>query len=228
MAKFTITLTENYNTKTYRLTEEMFMSLSFRLEPYRSFGEKSKPIRCIETGKIFNSAMKALSWLSDFGIERNYNNANKIKKVCKGKGIEEKAFGFHWRYANDSDREINNIKKGRPTRWLYYACLKKRIAGRGCSKQIDLCEQGKQVCETPFNAGKQAEVHSKSYKITEKLFNQLKQELAPYCSSRDSKENKGEIMKFEHILNSFNPTVTQVDLTEKRFLCRAKRSVDPK
>ena len=197
MAKFTIALTENYDTKTYRLTEEMFMSLSFRLEPYRSYGEKSKPIRCIETGKIFNSAMKALRWLSDFGVEYSYNNANKIKKVCKGKGREEKAFGFHWRYANDSDREINNIKKGRPERWLYYACLKN-------------------------------EVHSKSYKITEELFNQLKQELAPYCSSRVSKKNKGEIMKFENILNSFNPTVTVIELTEKRFLCRAKRSADPK
>ena len=29
-------------------------------------------------------------------------------------------------------------------------------------------------------------------------------------------------MKFEHVLNSFNPTVTQVDLTEKRFLCKAE------
>ena len=52
MAKFTITLTENYTTKTYRLTEEMFMSLSFRLEPYRSYCEKSKPIRCIRTIEI--------------------------------------------------------------------------------------------------------------------------------------------------------------------------------
>ena len=127
MAKFTITLTENYTTKTYRLTEEMFMSLSFRLEPYRSYAVKSKPIRCIENGKIFNSAMQALKWLSDFGVECSYNNANKIKKVCKGKGSVEKLFGFHWRFADDSDREIYYTEKHRPTRWLYYACLKNEV-----------------------------------------------------------------------------------------------------
>ena len=130
MTKFYITLTENYDTKTYRLTEEMFMSLCFRLEPYRSYAVKSKPIRCIENGKIFNSAMQALKWLSDFGVECSYNNANKIKKVCKGKGREEKAFSFHWRYVNESDREIYKTKKQKLERWLYYACLKKRIAGR--------------------------------------------------------------------------------------------------
>ena len=31
-------------------------------------------------------------------------------------------------------------------------------------------------------------------------------------------------MKFEHILNSFNPAVTEIDLTEKRFLRRLWRN----
>lgn len=137
MTKFYITLTENYDTKTYRLTEEMFMSLCFRLEPYRSYAVKSKPIRCIENGKIFNSAMQALKWLSDFGVECSYNNANKIKKVCKGKGREEKAFSFHWRYVNESDREIYKTKKQKLERWLYYACLKNEVH----SKSYKLSEE---------------------------------------------------------------------------------------
>ena len=183
MAKFTITLTENYDTKTYSISEEMFMALSFRLEPYRSYPIKSKPVRCIENGKTFNSAMQALKWLSDFGVECRFNNAEKIKRICKGKGREEKAFGFHWRFANDSDRETCKVKKKKLERWLYYASLKKRIAGRGCSKQVDLCEQVKQVCEMPFNAGKQEEVHSKSYKITQELFKTLQKELEPFYMS---------------------------------------------
>ena len=127
MAKFTITLTENYDTKTYSISEEMFMALSFRLEPYRSYPIKSKPVRCIENGKTFNSAMQALKWLSDFGVECRFNNAEKIKRICKGKGREEKAFGFHWRFANDSDRETCKVKKKKLERWLYYASLKNEV-----------------------------------------------------------------------------------------------------
>lgn len=71
--------------------------------------------------------MQALKWLSDFGVECRFNNAEKIKRICKGKGREEKAFGFHWRFANDSDRETCKVKKKKLERWLYYASLKNEV-----------------------------------------------------------------------------------------------------
>ena len=130
MAKFTITLTENYDTKTYRIDEGMFLSLGIRLAEYRSCAIKSKSVRCIENGKIFDSAAQALKWLCEFGIEYSNNNVNKIKNVCKGRGRIEKVFGFHWQYVNNFDREINNTKKQKLERWLYYACLKNEVHSR--------------------------------------------------------------------------------------------------
>ena len=129
------------------------------IEDYRSYPIKSKPVRCIENGKIFNSAMQAVKWLSEFGIECNYKNANKIKKICKGLGRTEKAFGFHWNYVNNSDREFYNVKKNKPKRWLYYATLKSVLPV---------------MIEENTN---QEKIYSKSYKLNKELLKTLQNEL---------------------------------------------------
>ena len=121
MTKFILTLTENYETKTYRLTEDMFMDLSVKLEPYRSVSIPAKPVRCIETGEIYESAMCASKQLN---LHPSYSNAEKIKKVCKGRGRKEEAFGYHWQYVNETDRKAGSEKVQKIERHRHYAVLK--------------------------------------------------------------------------------------------------------
>lgn len=49
-----------------------------------------KKVRCLETGKIFNSLGEAAKWC-------NLKSVGKITECCKG--TREKAGGYHWNYA---------------------------------------------------------------------------------------------------------------------------------
>lgn len=59
----------------------------------------SKSVRCIETGQIFGSKLKAAAWLLNNGIIKSYGSGeNQIRAACNGK--KEKAYGYHWEYVN--------------------------------------------------------------------------------------------------------------------------------
>ena len=136
MAKFILTLTEDYSLKTYRLTEEMFLSLSTELEPFRSVSYTRKPVKCIETGIIYESAMCAVKQL---GINPSGSNAEQIKKTCNG--LKDNAFGFQWQYVNAQDKESSRTKKEKPKRWKFYANLKNETYSKSYKISKELFEK---------------------------------------------------------------------------------------
>ena len=100
--KFSVTLKENdSNSCTYRISRHLFDTLKKYLEPYRSFQAQARKIKCIETGKIFNSAREACHWV-EFVRETDYCDMNLIKQACKGK--QKTSYGYHWEFVED---EIN-------------------------------------------------------------------------------------------------------------------------
>lgn len=89
---------------TYKVPEKMFNNLRFDIEQYRSFGYPSKKVRCIETGKVFESAREAARWAA-FVRERNYCEMDLIKQCCRGK--QKTSYGYHWEFVNE---ELDKIK----------------------------------------------------------------------------------------------------------------------
>ena len=97
MGKFTIMLKENDESQgTYRINSRTFDILKKYLEPYRSLPPKTRKIRCVETGKIFNSAREASDWV-EFVREISYCNMDLIKNACRRKGT---SFGYHWEFVD--------------------------------------------------------------------------------------------------------------------------------
>lgn len=66
------------------------------------------PIRCVETGKIYNNARQAASWLYDNFNDITFNFLSieaKIKRVCKGQ--KGGAYGYNWEFVNEKDKLTN-------------------------------------------------------------------------------------------------------------------------
>jgi hypothetical protein len=60
-----------------------------------SAGQGGRPIRCIETGRVFDYGLIAMQWVKSLGF--NGRSASHIYDVCKGKKLS--AYGYHWEYA---------------------------------------------------------------------------------------------------------------------------------
>ena len=82
---------------TYKLNKTQTNSLIKKIKQFRSLPEPKKKIRCIETGKIFESAREASKWV-EFVREIDYCHHDYIKLVCKGK--HKTYFGYHWEFVN--------------------------------------------------------------------------------------------------------------------------------
>ncbi len=96
-SKYAICLQDDKkSTSTYRVEKELFDFIKIFLEPYRSIRIIPKPVKCIETGVIYENARYANDWLIREGITKNYEGHIIIKDTCKGK--REVAYGFHWEY----------------------------------------------------------------------------------------------------------------------------------
>lgn len=94
---FIVRLESNENaSETYRLTEDLFLEIKKKIEPYRSIGIKAKPVRCIETGEIFRCAKQAANWLKKMRLTYSYSADSIVKDACKGK--KETAYGYHWEF----------------------------------------------------------------------------------------------------------------------------------
>lgn len=70
---------------TYRVSKEMFLSVQKDAAPYQTFRAKTKKVKCIETGEIFNSAMHANEVLVEKGLAKSYSAYIRIKEVCNKK-----------------------------------------------------------------------------------------------------------------------------------------------
>ncbi len=84
---------------TYRVSKEMFLSVQKEAAPYQTFREKTKKVKCIETGEIFNSAKQANEMLVEKGLAGSYTAYSRIKDVCHNR--KETAYGFHWEFVKD-------------------------------------------------------------------------------------------------------------------------------
>ncbi len=89
----------NEKTFTYRISEDLFAHFKKELEPYRSESTKPKPVRCIETGEVFECARKAHTWLYNKGVSTSYSADSGIKAACKDKS--KTAYGFHWEFVEE-------------------------------------------------------------------------------------------------------------------------------
>ena len=83
----------------FRIPEDLFLKFQRELAPYRSESAKPKPVRCIETGKVFECARLAHKWLYDKGVSTSYSADSVIKTACKDKN--RTAYGFHWEFVED-------------------------------------------------------------------------------------------------------------------------------
>lgn len=84
---------------TYRVSKEIFLSIQNEIKPYQTFREKTKKVKCIETGEIFNSAKQANEMLVEKGLAGSYTAYSRIKDVCHNR--KETAYGFHWEFVKD-------------------------------------------------------------------------------------------------------------------------------
>ncbi len=84
---------------TYRVNQEIFLSVQKDLSPYKSCKEKAKKVKCVETGEIFNSAKQANEMLVKKGLSYSYTAYIRIKNACKNR--EETAYGFHWQFVDE-------------------------------------------------------------------------------------------------------------------------------
>ena len=84
---------------TYRVSKKIFLSMQKDLSPYKSCKEKSKKVKCVETGEIFNSAKQANEMLVKKGLSYSYTAYIRIKNACKNR--EETAYGFHWQFVDE-------------------------------------------------------------------------------------------------------------------------------
>lgn len=62
-------------------------------------------ILCVETGETFKNGQEINSFLQSIGKPPNYHN---IVACCNG--ATERAYGYHWRYATESDLDQSNNK----------------------------------------------------------------------------------------------------------------------
>lgn len=97
MEKYRIILEKNgqYDGR-YKVNKELFEKIKAQIKPFRGFSSAAKPVRCVETGRVFKSAAHAQCWVYDRGLTTSMN-FNAIKNVCKG--IKETMYGYHWEYA---------------------------------------------------------------------------------------------------------------------------------
>ena len=72
----------NYGTRNERVSEKL------RGEN----NPNAKKVKCVETGRIFNTIKEASDWLET----NSKNPSSKIVDCCKGK--RKTAYGFHWEY----------------------------------------------------------------------------------------------------------------------------------
>ena len=86
---------------TYRVSKEMFLSVQKDAAPYQTFRAKTKKVKCIETGEIFNSAMHANEVLVEKGLAKSYSAYIRIKEVCNKK--KNTAYGFHWEFVEEKE-----------------------------------------------------------------------------------------------------------------------------
>ena len=84
---------------TYRVSKEIFLSIQNEVKPYQTFREKTKKVKCIETGEIFNSAKHANEMLVEKGLAGSYTAYSRIKDVCHNR--KDTAYGFHWEFVKD-------------------------------------------------------------------------------------------------------------------------------
>ena len=84
---------------TYRVSKEIFLSIQNEVKPYQTFRKKTKKVKCIETGEIFNSAKQANEMLVEKGLAGSYTAYSRIKDVCHNR--KDTAYGFHWEFVKD-------------------------------------------------------------------------------------------------------------------------------
>jgi len=92
-------------------------------------GKSNKPVRCIETGEIYNSITEA-------GIATNIHNS-RISSVCKG--LQITAGGKHWEYVN-----IPTIHKQKINKDYRVYCITNNIeynTAKDAAKDLNLNEQ---------------------------------------------------------------------------------------
>ena len=66
MAKYHIILKKsNESLGTYVLGERMFNGIQNLLEPFKSNRMVTKPIKCVETGVVYESASGAAKWIHE-------------------------------------------------------------------------------------------------------------------------------------------------------------------
>ena len=129
---FSITLRENdANSYTYKVSRKIFDILKKHLEPFRSYQSMAKKIRCIETGKIFNSAREASHWV-EFARETAYYDMNLIKLACKGK--QKTSHGYHWEFAEEESGQECSLAKEYSTICVYNHISETNIlhSAQGC------------------------------------------------------------------------------------------------
>lgn len=90
----------NEKSFTYRISEDLYLQFKKDLKPYRSESTKPRPVRCIETGEVFECTRKAHTWLYNNGVSTNYSANSGIKNACKDK--QRTAYGFHWEFVEES------------------------------------------------------------------------------------------------------------------------------
>lgn len=101
MGKYSVILKESDKLiGTYRLEEDMFLSIKEQITPFRTHAVPSKPVRCVETGVIFKNARKAAKWLYDIEATSSVSADAAVKLACKGK--RNIAHGYHWEYADSN------------------------------------------------------------------------------------------------------------------------------
>lgn len=84
---------------TYRVSKEIFLSVTKKLKPCQSFRQEPKKIRCVETGEIFKNAKEVNELLIQQGKSTSYSAFSRIKDVCNKK--REKAYGYHREFIDD-------------------------------------------------------------------------------------------------------------------------------
>lgn len=87
---------EDTTAGTYRVSKEIFLSVTKELKPYQSFSQEPKKIRCVETEEIFKNAKEVIELLIQQGKSTSYSAFSRIKDVCNKK--REKAYGYHWEF----------------------------------------------------------------------------------------------------------------------------------
>ena len=92
----------NLNAGTYRVNKTLFQLIKKQVAPYKSEQIKPRKVKCIETGKVFESASKASDWVRF--VNELYNcDANLIKQACRGK--QKTSYGYHWEFVIDNEKD---------------------------------------------------------------------------------------------------------------------------